>query len=335
VSEAGAHFGQSYGNNNGYGSNNSNGYGRRQSYGYSSSSYGGLYQPKVSSQYGFVTSGQFAKHDDAAWNSARHQSWTENKPVSTRFGGNREWSHMDRPGMDRSNMDRPGMDKPGMDRSNMDRSNMDRPGMDRSNMDRPGMDRSNMDRPGMDRQNMDMSTMGRPIMPSKEKPSSNLISLPIVTTVKTQAPVSSMSATTVTTDKPTTQMTSSTTTQMTTTVSTTTPIPVPTTSVPTTTSPVISTRLAVVPLIDLNSDISDEVDLTQLARRPAVADLSGNSLEQQQQPVNIIALRSGTLESFPAVPNREVSASASRLPPTLMAVAAVPGLPILEGDALR
>ena len=86
--------------------------------------------------------------------------------------------------------------------------------------------------------------------------------------------------------------------------------------------------------IDLLSDVSDEIDLTQLAkgRLPAVV---SNSLESS----NEISLRTGAvrpaLESFPAVPGLALSPAAARLPPTLMAVAAVPGLPILEGDALR
>ena len=60
VSEAEAYFGQQGYGSQGYGRSNygHGGGGRKQSYGYSSSSYGGQYQPKVSSQYGFISNGE-------------------------------------------------------------------------------------------------------------------------------------------------------------------------------------------------------------------------------------------------------------------------------------
>jgi hypothetical protein len=309
-----------------------NSWGARQSHSYSSSTYGGLHQPKVTAQYGLSSGetaaasapgGSFSNHfGEASWgSSSRHRSWKEDSQMSRQHG------------VDRSGMDRTGMDRSSMDRSSMDRSSMERPVS--SSAQFMASKTSNVARP------VENTRLPEPMQTTKATTSSNLQAF--IVTTSTNAPTRAPTTPVTTTTKQTTIQSSSTTVR-----------PSTTTLPPSTTrkaAPLVPSKAAAAPpslaADDLLSDVSKEVDLTKLlsSRRPPLAEVATNSLEPQVLPLADeagISLRKAivrlpVLESFPAVPELgTASSSPSTRPPrpALMAVAAVPGLPVLDGEDL-
>jgi hypothetical protein len=186
-----------------------------------------------------------------------------------------------------------------------------------------------------------------PMQTTKATTSSNLQAFIVTTSTNApnRAPTTPITTTTSTT----------TTTKQTTIQSTSTTVRPSTTTLPPSTTrkaaPLVPSPAAAAPpslaADDILSDVSKEVDLTQLlsSRRPPLAEVATNSLEPQVLPLADEAgislrktiVRLPVLESFPAVPELgTASSSPSTRPPrpALMAVAAVPGLPVLDGEDL-